>query len=455
MSDEAAVQAQPPVDVKPRVTYSYAVLLLDVVLRWMVWALCRPMGQHELRLWLLQVLLVPILVAALASVREEKVRRRARIAEFAGVVPEATMMRLSVNAFALCMASLMAWRHLPQTLPPWLRVTLMVVGTLGYLFYLFMLWPASIRVDEEPEPMVPAQRTAGLMVDENDRCIIELEAKKESLKQRVDTYTLESALFGALAFSAFVTIVATEHQNADGVRDFADGIVQSVHYLLRLQFPEFWAQFVGTDPKKLFAVIAFDTLICSLMFLAVIICRLRFTDLLNRAECSIRMASSYNEKEDEIHMMQLEHEHLADKLKGRLEHLTSEIDSLLRQSERELRQLRPVLTYMSGFRRAGVVGFLVVLVTSALWIAPLWALGFTFFGVIAFFYPVVDRWIRDSQLNSSLVARVTRAVRPSFLGGEERAARASVEAGRSRRVRMLRKPYRSGTVFAPTGSCRC
>ena len=125
----------------PRVTFAYSVLVLDVVMRWLVWAFCRPFPEHDLRLWLLQVLLVPLAVLSMASYREEKVRKRAGIKEYAGYVPPASMMRLSACAFAACLGSIMAWRHLGAISLPWLRITVEILATLGYMFYLGMLWP--------------------------------------------------------------------------------------------------------------------------------------------------------------------------------------------------------------------------------------------------------------------------------------------------------------------------
>jgi hypothetical protein len=305
----------------------------------------------------------------------------------------------------------MIWRHVNFSMN-WLNVAVAVVVAAVYSFYLVMLWPFSLRFDEAPtspallEPTDPADR--------NDYLIIALDARKEELKEKIDTYTLESALFGALAFSAFVTIIASERKNLDGISHFLSGILSSYHLLLGFRLKEFVNQFIGIDEKNLFAVIAFDTLICSLMFLAVIICRLRFTTLMSGLEYSVRSAESLNHKEEEIRNIIFTHPEREESLRRRQNELSGLIGQATADALAKLAHVSPVVAYMAGFRRAGVIGFLAVLITSAMWVDPRLAVLFSIVGAIALAYPQVDARIRGSAVNAAMFGRlfdVSRNVR--------------------------------------------
>jgi hypothetical protein len=376
-----------------RLSYSYVPLLLDAFARWIAWKLCRTMHWSDLALWLFQLLAVPITVFAISSAKEAYVRRRAGELGFGEYTAPITAMRFSACLLATVIAADMAYRHL-SSLWGWAQVLLTVIGTAAYVGYLSVLWLASIRLDDYAiEAELKPSRVG---IDDNDRAIIELDAKAASLKQRVDTYTLESALFGALAFSAFVTIVAADHQDNGGVRELIDAVPQCATLLLRLRLADLWVVLEPqVDPKKLLAVVALETLICSLMFLAVIICRLRFTDLVGDVDKSIRIAEAFNEKEEDIHKITLQNPDRENELKVRLDDMTARITHGVQDARAALTKLSPVVTYMSGFRRFGVLGFLIVLVTSAMWIDSRLALLFFGLGTIAVLYPMADGFIRD------------------------------------------------------------
>ncbi|MGN6186119.1 MAG: hypothetical protein ACTHQM_21005 [Thermoanaerobaculia bacterium] len=104
----------------------------------------------------------------------------------------------------------------------WLRILLTIVVSVVYLLYLVAVYIASPRLISIPI----ARPLAESECDANDRVIIDLDAQRASLQQRVDTYTLESALFGALGFSAFVTIAASEKVKLDGTKAFVGDVVK-------------------------------------------------------------------------------------------------------------------------------------------------------------------------------------------------------------------------------------
>jgi 3-methyladenine DNA glycosylase/8-oxoguanine DNA glycosylase len=73
-------------------------------------------------------------------------------------------------------------------------------------------------------------------IDADDERIVGLEAQISSISQRVESYTLESALFGALAFSAFVTLVASERLTLSDLRTVTSAVMALIERLVQTGF---------------------------------------------------------------------------------------------------------------------------------------------------------------------------------------------------------------------------
>jgi hypothetical protein len=53
---------------------------------------------------------------------------------------------------------------------------------------------------------------------------------------------------------------------------------------------------------------------------------------------------------------------------------------------------------MSVFRNLGIISFLLILITSALWVSKALAIVFTVLSALAYIYPMFDKWVRDRKL---------------------------------------------------------
>jgi hypothetical protein len=229
--------------------------------------------------------------------------------------------------------------------------------------------------------------TETLTVDENDEVIVALETKLNSSTGRLEAYVLESALFGALSFSGFLQIMATELISFSDLENFAAYIFQTAQGIIHLDNATIQAGIVGLSNKtSLFCLVSVESLICSIFFLAVIASRLRFSDIADQVRTSINLAKAYNAKEEILHD---EQEMTGKKIGGRLDLLTAKVNAQLHQASIVLEEISPVMKYMEYFRNAGILVFLVILVSSSLFITS--TLGWVFLVLILFTYFYFNR----------------------------------------------------------------
>ena len=303
-------------------------------------------------------------------------------------------------------------------------------------------------------------------IDRNDNQIIELEGRIRNEAIRIEAYILESVMFGALAFSAFLSIIASERFNItlserSGIRKgnieiqdprLVDSlevldtqkmkdisiprdtfnisasrndrkqskiITKNVYKLQTTEVRLFWDDAVAfmndvllfnlgdagrkwenlTRPKNLIMLVMIQTLFCALFFLSVIASRLRYSKVAEDIDNLIRLARSFNDKEEEVHNIVLQgagqgNEDIRLNLGRRLKGLEIKIANNINKAKALLDQTRPILIYMSVFRNMGVVTFMSILITSCLFFSTTLATIFLVFSMVAYAYESLDTWVR-------------------------------------------------------------
>ncbi|HEX2832725.1 MAG TPA: hypothetical protein VHW00_06900 [Thermoanaerobaculia bacterium] len=395
----APTSSKTPLPPHLRLRFWPFLIALDLLLRWMTIGFANMGYVGAGWTWGAQIVAIPLLVAFAAFIQDARLRKKHQLQSDVDLTPEFTALPAFMVFVALTIGATQIYVYTEGVPWRWLRIAVTVLVTIGYLLYLFFVYIASPRLIQVPLP----RPTAESECDANDRVIIDLDAQRASLQQRVDTYTLESALFGALAFSSFVTIAASEKVNLDGTRAFVQDVVRLFEATVALSGDS--AMAIAQEIAKetpLLAAIAAQTLVCSAFFLSVIICRLRFNDLLARTDYCIRLAMQFNAKEDDLQNAALQLETVPQALTLRLAELRTNISDAVVVARKAMKGLRPVVTYMALFRGLGVMVFLSILITSSIWIAPALAVVFGGLTVTAYFYPMVDGWLRDASLRHAL-----------------------------------------------------
>lgn len=277
-----------------------------------------------------------------------------------------------------------------------------VFAVVGLLVY-YMVYLRYLRIGKLSENELVKQlekdnlRTENLSVDENDEVIVSLETKLNSAASRLEAYVLESALFGALSFSGFLQIIATELISFKDLEAFAAYIYSASQSFIDLNGAGVEAGLAGLSTKQsLFCLVSVESLICSIFFLAVIASRLRFSNITDRVRTAINMARAYNEKEESLH----EEQEISGRKISRLEELTRKVNAQLQEANVILKEIAPVMTYMEYFRNAGILTFVVILISSSLFITG--TLGWMFIALVVATFVYFNR-ARLNDISKSLV----------------------------------------------------
>jgi hypothetical protein len=240
---------------------------------------------------------------------------------------------------------------------------------------------------------------AASRVDVNDSAIIELEGELKNLSNRVEAYILESVMFGALTFSGFLTLLASDDSRLNYADMQAFGIIFKKFLLdllvLELNLSE--AYDIFTTMQFLVIWIMFLTLICSMFFLFVIASRIKFTSVIEKVDNAIRLARAFNTKEEEVYVLHLQFENIP-RFKQRLEQLSQRIEQQMKVANALIVQVKPVVYYMGLFRNLGVFLFLVIIIISLLFFSHEIALFAAAMVFVVYIYKQFDDWYRKRRL---------------------------------------------------------
>jgi hypothetical protein len=217
----------------------------------------------------------------------------------------------------------------------------------------------------------------------NDYVIVVLESKIRAFNSRLEAYILESALFGALAFSGFLTIMAEDLISFEAFENFTETTISFISALLLFEFENLGELLTELTTKtSTFVVVSILSLFSSMFFMVVIASRLRLSQILDKANRSLSLSMVYNEKENELASKLSVEE---DKLK--LASINQRVTEQLRKSYEKYMEIDDISSFMLIFRAGGVISFFIVLITSAILVSNFLSLFFLFLSltIVVFF----------------------------------------------------------------------
>lgn len=257
---------------------------------------------------------------------------------------------------------------------------------------------------------LPTEAQGGIssetIVDANDIAIVEMEGDIRNLQNRVEAYILESVMFGALSFSGFLTLLAADKERVDYelMTVFGDSIKKILFDILLLKFdfadPAYRILVDGGDDRRFLVTwIMFVTLMGSMFFILVIASRLKFSSIIEKVDNTIRLARAYNDKEEEVFMLHLQFEDKG-RLKQRLDLLGRKIAQQIAMAADLLKEVRPIVYYMSIFRNLGVFFCLLIILIGLLFYSQVLAALVGLLAFIVYIYKRIDDWYRRNRLKS-------------------------------------------------------
>jgi hypothetical protein len=362
-------------------------MTLDYLFRWAMLLFFSYQGLDKTGLiYGFNIFFIPIFILLLAYFigRRHKKKNKQLLDSYGDAQQFKIEYQFSTGQYTALAALLVTSIFISYLMPDRLHVLAIFGLTIYYFIYVRFFHVGRIKENDLVKQLEEKKiNTAFLNVDENDEYIVWLETKLNSSTSRLEAYVLESALFGALTFSGFLQIMATDLVSFKDLESFASYIFSSSQALINLDANQLEAGFAGLSSKvSLFCLISLESLICSIFFLAVIASRLRFSDIADKVRTSINLAKAYNAKEEAF----LEEKQADGKTKERLEVLTTKVNEQLHSATLVLEEINPVMEYMEYFRNGGILVFLVILISSSLFITGVLAWTFLALVLATYFY---------------------------------------------------------------------
>lgn len=220
-----------------------------------------------------------------------------------------------------------------------------------------------------------------LSADENDEEIVSLEVGMKSETEKMNAYVIEAALFGALAFSGFLTLVSSGEFSAENISIFHSGLMQVIEDIIMLEGKNDLnaATELLMSKRGLMTILCYETLFCSVFFLSVIASRLRFSLLADQIEKSLQLSKAFNQKEENLIT-------LDSKNPTGIKPYNEKVRESLRAGYKKQDELFPIIEYMRFFRTLGISMFFVIVVTGGFFISVQLSFILLFIALLSLFY---------------------------------------------------------------------
>jgi hypothetical protein len=356
-SSENATATKPQPVPKQRVRFSPVPLLLDSVLRSVALALFLRNVYSTGWFWTLQLIVIPAVVMFHVGQRFE---RSDKI--FGRDAVEVQSTRFSVALSIVCFVSgVVIFWSLSSHWSVSYRIGATILLVFVYGGYIVGLHETGItdRLVSVSSPTAIKPLQLPEAHDLNDMRIVEMETEVQSISQRVEGYTLESTLLGGLSFSGFLALLASEKPIIQALNHVGAIIDQTFEAFPRSDVSQTLAT-ARTAPftaDDLLAIVTVLTLLSSLFFLAVIISRLRYYEVLQRVEYAVRKARVWNDKEEEVFLIVAQQDNV--ELRARLDQLTASVTEAVDHAEPLRQDLLGIARYLWLLRNLGLGCFLV------------------------------------------------------------------------------------------------
>ena len=242
-------------------------------------------------------------------------------------------------------------------------------------------------------------------VDDNDIELINMEGRVHNYSSRVQEYALESVIFSGLSVSGFVIAASSGKINFQLLQTFGLSISSLVKDIITMSFGGFDKyEIFKMTPEDLSFLMMFLCLHGAMSFLLVIVNRIKFNDLIEQVDNAIRKARNYNTKEEEIFLVQLQHEsgslqgEQAEIISNRLAELSEKIAVQIAKAHTYTHEVEAILAYITFFRKIGVLLFVATILVGLVLFDPAIAIFFASMGVLIYVYRQYDDWHREKRL---------------------------------------------------------
>ena len=382
------------------------VVLIDFLLRWIfLWYSLSDYGPNNFLgighvgfLFISQVLIVPGLIIAWAYNRDRKVVSQSmKLLEELKIPNLRLKIRNSAwNYLFICLvfgiggiatASLTPFGMMPM---PGLAVA--IFGII-YAIYILVLQkqyskrvPTVLSVRNQLQEIRQRELDGSLGIDENDEEIVNLEVSLRSAQGKVDSFVIEAALLGALAFTCFLQIIAASDFSLNSITDFNRHLHQFIADKVNLSESTGGLMAFFGSKSAVLSIMCYESILCSVFFLSVIASRLRLGHLTDQIARTIELAKTFNRKEEENMFSDVP------EMKERVLRYNLRIKDELRSGYRIQAKIQPILEFMGFFRTLGMLAFFSIVITGGVFLSVEVALILCAVSLLSLVYFRFDRF---------------------------------------------------------------
>ena len=356
-----------------KAAFTPAFLLSDLILRFLVHWLFLLNIIGPLLFWIVQLLIIPITTLVLlysASGREgqwkEYIKKKENNSDDIKIEIENSPKSVLFGFLNFVLGLYVSWQLYSSYFSFWLVLLLFTITFITYGFYVMFIYTLSYgKIPKEGQASDYDNEKND--VDRNDIRLINLEVAVNGFSQRIDTYTIESALLGALAFSCFLTILGVDPQLPADAKLLTFEIQELFTMLLKFDIAGIQKLFEGFKfytVANILSVLAFEALVCALLYLMVIVKRINFYKHLDNVQENLQIAKTYNQKEEEYDLLCVQNTGNED-FQNRKNELTEKVKTYSDRSAQNLEKLKMVMKYMTFVRETALFIFVLIIATSA------------------------------------------------------------------------------------------
>ncbi|NBU92639.1 MAG: tetratricopeptide repeat protein, partial [Flavobacteriia bacterium] len=299
--------------------------------------------------------------------------------------------------FAFLGQLVIQWQCMPVEWYFWLRILLIVLAgcvhsltysglALNGLPYFFLQNRLSDELEMHHEH-----------IDKNDVQIAQIQAKVDDLKQKIDTYTIESALMGALAISSYLAIFQTGVIKTKDLTLLQNKLWSTFHDFLFFRFSRSFTAFIDLFNQHTFlwALILFFAATCAILYLMLLISRKRVYSQIAEINVHLELSKTFNNKEEEIYNLSLQNSQNKE-LTHRQRRVTEQCDMHLKEAEKTLGLVLESTQILESLRKTATFLFILLICSSACFLTPY--LGLAFLMVFIFMQLAFQRDLKNFNL---------------------------------------------------------
>ena len=175
---------------------------------------------------------------------------------------------------------------------------------LYYFYYQFLIFEGCISIQKKEYKLFSnySEELDYDDIDQNDAKIGRIQTKVDDLKHKIDTYTLESALLGALSLTAYLQPFTSNVIKQDTFIKTIYKINDIVHYFLIFEFKLSFTSIIGLfhDTNFLWSTITILSIFCSVLYLLLLVSRKRIYTQISSIVKDLELSKNFNVKEEDL-----------------------------------------------------------------------------------------------------------------------------------------------------------